>query len=148
MKKMARFLSQGLVAQKQESKFLKRQKHSKRENACTYFRSGIWKPRTRPNSFEGVGEVGLTWLKEVKDTYQLPVACEVAMPTHVEACLKHEIDILWIGARTTASPFAMQEISNALKGTDVPILVKNPINAELSLWLGGIERIEKLGLSK
>ena len=120
----------------------------KEKNACTYFRSGIWKPRTRPNSFEGVGEVGLKWLKEVKETYQLPVACEVAMPTHVEVCLKHEIDILWIGARTTASPFAMQEIANALKGTDVPILVKNPINAELSLWLGGIERIEKAGINQ
>ncbi len=115
---------------------------------CTYFRSGIWKPRTRPNSFEGVGVKGLKWLQEVKSTYNLPVACEVAMTSHVEACLEHNIDLLWIGARTTASPFAMQEIANALKGHDVPVLVKNPINAELSLWIGGIERLEKAGISR
>ncbi len=123
-------------------------KSLKEQNTCTYFRSGIWKPRTRPNSFEGVGEVGLKWLKEVKETYQIPVACEVAMPSHVDLCLKYNIDLLWIGARTTASPFAMQEIANALKGQNIPILVKNPINAELSLWLGGIERIEKAGINQ
>ena len=101
-----------------------------------------------PNSFEGVGVEGLKWLQEVKSTYKIPVACEVAMPSHVEATLEHGIDLLWIGARTTASPFAMQEIANALKGENVPVLVKNPINAELSLWLGGIERLEKAGINQ
>ena len=120
----------------------------KEQNTCHFFRAGIWKPRTRPNSFEGVGVDGLKWLQEVKTTYGLPVACEVAMPSHVEACLEHKIDLLWIGARTTASPFAMQEIANALKGENIPVLVKNPINAELSLWLGGIERLEKAGINQ
>jgi len=120
----------------------------KEQNTCSYFRAGIWKPRTRPNSFEGVGVEALKWLQEVKQTYGLPVSCEVAMPSHVESCLEHGIDLLWIGARTTASPFAMQEIANALKGENVPVLVKNPINAELSLWLGGIERLEKAGINQ
>lgn len=120
----------------------------KQQNTCSYFRAGIWKPRTRPNSFEGVGAEGLKWLQEVKSTYKIPVACEVAMPSHVEATLEHGIDLLWIGARTTASPFAMQEIANALKGENIPVLVKNPINAELSLWLGGIERLEKAGINQ
>ena len=120
----------------------------KQQNTCSYFRAGIWKPRTRPNSFEGVGVEGLKWLQEVKSTYKIPVACEVAMPSYVEATLEHGIDLLWIGARTTASPFAMQEIANALKGENVPVLVKNPINAELSLWLGGIERLEKAGINQ
>ena len=122
-------------------------KSLKEQNTCSYFRA-IWKPRTRPNSFEGVGVEGLKWLQEVKSTYNLPVACEVAMPSHVEATLKYGIDLLWIGARTTASPFAMQEIANALKGENVPVMVKNPINAEFSLWLGGIERLEKAGINQ
>ena len=118
------------------------------KNICTIFRSGIWKPRTRPNAFEGIGEIGLTWLKEVKETYNLPVATEVAKTSHVEACLKNDIDFIWIGARTTASPFAMQELADALKGVDIPVLVKNPVNAELALWIGGLERLEKAGINK
>ncbi|MBN1360488.1 MAG: bifunctional 3-deoxy-7-phosphoheptulonate synthase/chorismate mutase type II [Sedimentisphaerales bacterium] len=118
---------------------------------CRYvkaFRAGIWKPRTRPNSFEGVGEPGLEWLRNVKSETGLPTATEVANREHVELCLKYDVDILWIGARTTVSPFAVQEIAEALKGTDVPVLVKNPINAEIGLWLGAIERLYTVGLRK
>jgi chorismate mutase len=112
------------------------------------FRAGIWKPRTRPNSFEGIGEIGLEWLRAVKSETGLPTATEVANTEHVEMCLKYGVDILWIGARTTVSPFAVQEIADALKGTQVPVLVKNPINAELGLWLGAIERLHDAGVQK
>lgn len=112
------------------------------------FRAGIWKPRTRPNSFEGVGIKGLPWLKKVKDLTGMPVTVEVAKTSHVEACLAFEIDILWIGARTTVNPFAVQEIADALKGVDIPVLVKNPINPDLALWIGGIERLTKAGIKE
>jgi chorismate mutase len=113
-----------------------------------YFRAGIWKPRTRPNTFEGVGEAGLPWLKLARRETGLPIATEVANAAHVELALKHEVDLVWIGARTTVSPFAIQEIAEALKGTDIPVLVKNPMNADLSLWLGAIERFTNVGLRK
>jgi chorismate mutase len=112
------------------------------------FRAGIWKPRTRPNSFEGVGEAGLEWLAQVKAETGLPTATEVANTEHVELCLKHGVDILWVGARTTVSPFAVQEIADAVKGVDIPVLVKNPINAEIGLWLGAIERLHDAGVRK
>jgi chorismate mutase len=112
------------------------------------FRAGIWKPRTRPNSFEGIGQKGLEWLRQVKAETGLLTATEVANTAHVELCLAHGVDILWIGARTTVSPFAVQEIANAVKGTDIPVLVKNPINAELGLWLGAIERLYDAGIHK
>jgi chorismate mutase len=112
------------------------------------FRAGIWKPRTRPNSFEGVGETGLKWLKAVKAETSLPTTTEVANARHVEICLDSGIDILWIGARTTVNPFLVQEIADALKGVDVPVLVKNPINAELGLWIGAIERLYHAGIRK
>ena len=112
------------------------------------FRAGIWKPRTRPNTFEGVGEVGLDWLRAVKAETGLLTTTEVANAEHVELCLKYGIDILWIGARTTVSPFSVQEIADSLKGADIPVLVKNPINAELGLWLGAIERLHDAGLRK
>ncbi|MEN6428191.1 MAG: chorismate mutase [Phycisphaerales bacterium] len=112
------------------------------------FRAGIWKPRTRPNSFEGIGEVGLDWLSRVKAETGLLTATEVANKTHVEQCLKHGVDILWVGARTTVSPFAVQEIADALRGVDIPVFVKNPINAELGLWLGAIERLYDAGIRK
>ena len=112
------------------------------------FRAGIWKPRTRPNSFEGVGEVGLEWLAQVKAETGLPTATEVANTEHVELCLKHGVDIIWVGARTTVSPFAVQEIAEAVKGVDIPVLVKNPINAELGLWVGAIERLHAVGVRK
>ena len=117
-------------------------------NSASIFRAGIWKPRTRPNSFEGIGEEGLPWLNEVKKKYNMPTSTEVANTSHVEACLKHGVDILWVGARTTASPFAMQEIANALKGVDIPVLVKNPVNAELALWIGGMERLQQAGIKR
>ena len=112
------------------------------------FRAGIWKPRTRPNSFEGIGTEGLRWLKQVKQEFNLPVAIEVATEKHVYEALKFGIDVLWIGARTTVNPFAMQAIADALQGVDVMVFVKNPINPELDLWIGAIERIHKAGIKK
>jgi len=112
------------------------------------FRAGLWKPRTRPDSFEGVGKIGLAWLKNVKAETSLLTTTEVANAKHIELCLENNVDILWIGARTTVNPFIVQEIANALKGVDIPILVKNPINAELGLWLGAIERLYHAGIKK
>jgi len=112
------------------------------------FRAGVWKPRTRPNTFEGVGEEALEWLKEVKQKTGLPIAVEVATPEHVEKVLRNKIDVLWIGARTTGSPFAVSEISEALRGVDIPVLVKNPISPDLGLWIGTIERLNKVGIKK
>ncbi|MEL6941304.1 MAG: bifunctional 3-deoxy-7-phosphoheptulonate synthase/chorismate mutase type II [Bacteroidota bacterium] len=112
------------------------------------FRSGIWKPRTRPNSFEGVGVVGLKWLKKVKEETGLKVTTEVANKDHVFEALKAGIDVLWIGARTTVNPFAVQEIADALKGTDIPVLIKNPINPDLKLWMGAVERIMGAGITR
>jgi chorismate mutase len=112
------------------------------------FRAGIWKPRTRPNTFEGVGEVGLEWLKAVKAETSLLTTTEVASARHVELCLGYDVDILWVGARTTVNPFLVQEIADALKGVDIPVLVKNPVNAELGLWVGAIERLHNVGIRK
>ncbi len=123
-------------------------KQLSREPKVKIFRAGIWKPRTRPNSFEGVGEQGLHWLKEVKEKYNLLTTVEVANAHHVELALKNGVDILWIGARTTVNPFSVQEIADALKGTTIPVLVKNPIHADLQLWLGAIERIYNSGIRK
>ena len=106
------------------------------------FRAGLWKPRTRPNTFEGKGEIALEWLAQIRAEFRLPVATEVASTEHVEACLKAGLDVMWIGARTAVSPFAVQEIANALRGTRIPVLVKNPMHADLKLWLGAIERVE------
>ncbi len=110
-----------------------------------YFRAGIWKPRTRPSVFEGVGSVGLQWLKEVKDKFSFRVCTEVASPAHVEQCLDYGIDALWIGARTTTNPFSVQDIAEALQGTDVTVFVKNPLNPDLKLWIGAVERLQKSG---
>ena len=112
------------------------------------FRAGIWKPRTSPNSFEGVGEKGLNWLRNVKKKTGLKVATEVATPKHVELCLKNKIDAIWIGARTTVNPFYVHEIAESLKGVDVTVFVKNPIHPELSLWLGALERLNKVGVTR
>ncbi|WP_017732299.1 prephenate dehydrogenase [Nafulsella turpanensis] len=111
-------------------------------------RAGIWKPRTRPNNFEGVGTVGLEWLKKAKEATGIRTAVEVANKQHVEEALQHGVDILWIGARTTVNPFSVQEIADALQGVDIPVLIKNPINADLELWLGAIERISGAGITK
>ena len=115
-----------------------------KELGVQIFRAGIWKPRTRPNSFEGVGFEGLAWLKRVKKEYGMLTATEVACQKHVNEALKMGVDILWIGARTTVNPFAVQEIANELKGVDIPVLIKNPINPDLELWIGAFERIEKI----
>ncbi|SFC18191.1 3-deoxy-D-arabinoheptulosonate-7-phosphate synthase [Flexibacter flexilis DSM 6793] len=114
----------------------------------TAFRAGIWKPRTRPNNFEGHGTMALPWLQRVKAETGLPVCTEVANAAHVEDCLKHGVDILWIGARTTVNPFSVQEIADALRGTDIPVMVKNPVTPDLQLWLGAIERLHNVGLTK
>ncbi|MHC2991268.1 cytochrome C4 [Pontibacter sp. HJ8] len=111
------------------------------------FRAGIWKPRSRPNSFEGVGLQGLAWLGRVKRELGLRVTTEVATARHVEEALKQEIDVLWIGARTTVNPFAVQEIADALRGVQVPVMVKNPVNPDLALWIGAIERIYHAGIT-
>jgi len=112
------------------------------------FRAGIWKPRTKPGGFEGVGVIGLPWLQKLKEATGMYVAVEVATKAHVDAALAFGVDILWIGARTTANPFAMQEIADALKGHDVPVLIKNPVNPDLELWIGGIERIYGAGIRR
>lgn len=112
------------------------------------FRAGIWKPRTKPGGFEGVGVDGLPWLKQVKKETGMYVSTEVATAKHVYECLKAGVDILWIGARTTANPFAVQEIADALKGVDIPVLIKNPVNPDLELWIGALERINNAGLKK
>ena len=112
------------------------------------FRAGIWKPRTKPGGFEGVGEKGLAWLQRVKQETGMYVTTEVATSKHVESALKAGLDMLWIGARTCANPFAMQEIADALQGVDVPVLVKNPVNPDLELWIGGMERLNNAGVKR
>ena len=112
------------------------------------FRAGIWKPRTRPGNFEGVGAIGLKWVQSAKQETGLLTAVEVANPHHVELALEHDVDILWIGARTSVNPFSVQEIADALRGTDKIVLVKNPINPDLALWIGAMERIAKAGIDK
>lgn len=111
-------------------------------------RGGIWKPRTRPGSFEGRGEEGLVWLMEAKRTTGLPVATEVATPKHVELALKYGVDALWIGARTVVNPFSVQQLADALRGVDIPVFVKNPISPDLYLWMGAIERFQKAGIKE
>ena len=125
--------------------------HELKDTDVTVYRAGIWKPRTRPGMFEGVGAIGLGWLKKVKEETGLLTATEVANKDHVKLALENDVDILWIGARSTVSPFIMQEIADALEGTDKIVLVKNPVNPDLALWLGGVERlytanIKNLGL--
>lgn len=112
------------------------------------FRAGVWKPRTSPGHFEGAGEKALEWLKKVKEQTGLLTTVEVSNAKHTEAALKAGIDILWIGARTTVNPFYVQEIAEVLKGTDIPVFVKNPINPELNLWIGALERLNRMGLRK
>lgn len=120
--------------------------HLLKGGRVSLFRAGIWKPRTRPGHFEGVGEVGLHWLKRVKEETGLPTAVEVATTQHVELALKHGVDVLWIGARTTVNPFMIQELAASLRGVDKQVLIKNPVNPDLSLWVGAVERFEKEGV--
>ena len=114
--------------------------HELKDSDATVFRAGIWKPRTRPGNFEGVGALGLKWLQKAKQETGMMITTEVANANHVDLALQHDVDVLWIGARTTVSPFIVQEIAEALKGTDKPVLIKNPVNPDLSLWLGAVER--------
>jgi len=120
--------------------------HELKDSDVNYFRAGIWKPRTRPGMFEGVGAIGLKWLQKVKAEAGMKTCTEVANAAHVKLALEHDVDLLWIGARSTVSPFIMQEIADALKGTDKIVLVKNPVNPDLALWLGGIERLYSSGI--
>ncbi len=112
------------------------------------YRAGIWKPRTHPGSFEGVGTQGLKWLRRVKQELGMKVCTEVASEKHVLECIKYGVDMIWVGARTSANPFLMQEIADALEGTDIPVLVKNPVNPDLDLWIGALERLNRAGLKK
>ncbi len=118
------------------------------ERGVKFFRAGIWKPRTRPGCFEGVGNIGLPWLARVKKELGMYVTTEVATAEHVEQALGAGVDVLWIGARTTANPFAVQEIADALRGCDVPVLVKNPVNPDIELWIGAMERLNNAGITR
>ena len=122
--------------------------HQLKDSDATVYRAGIWKPRTRPGMFEGVGAIGLKWLKRAKEETGMMTATEVANPTHVQLAIEHDVDVLWIGARSTVSPFIVQEIADALKGTDKIVLVKNPVNPDLALWLGAIERLHTADIKK
>lgn len=120
----------------------------KKLGCVSVFRAGVWKPRTRPGSFEGKGSIAFEWLKKVKQELGFLITTEVANAQHVEEALKNNIDILWIGARTTVNPFYVQEIADALKGIDIPVIIKNPVNPDIGLWAGAIERINKSGITK
>ena len=122
--------------------------HDLKNSDVTIFRAGIWKPRTRPGGYEGVGEIGLKWLQKAKAETGLMMAIEVANAAHVKLALEYDIDVLWIGARTTVNTFAVQEIADALKNTDKIVLVKNPVNPDLALWIGGVERLYNAGIKK
>lgn len=131
-----------------EEQVLETARQIKNEGFAQVIRAGVWKPRTRPGSFEGMGEAALPWLVEAKKQTGLPVAIEVATPQHIELALKYGIDILWIGARTTVNPFNVQDLADALQGVDVPVLIKNPVNPDLALWIGAFERINRAGIKK
>jgi chorismate mutase len=122
--------------------------HELKKSQVSIFRAGIWKPRTRPGGFEGVGAIGLKWLQKAKAETGLLMAIEVANATHVKLALEHDIDVLWVGARTTVNPFAVQEIADALQNTEKIVLVKNPVNPDLALWIGGVERLYNAGIEK
>ena len=115
---------------------------------CHMFRAGVWKPRTKPGGFEGHGEPALKWMKEVKDETGMLVGTEVATPEHVELAMKYGVDILWIGARTSANPFAMQQLADSMQGLEIPVLVKNPVNPDLELWIGALQRLNQAGVKK
>lgn len=122
--------------------------HSLAAKGIKIFRAGIWKPRTKPGGFEGIGEQGLPWMKRVKEETGMLIATEVATPKHVELALGAGFDLLWIGARTSANPFAMQDLADSLNGVDIPVLVKNPVNPDLELWIGAMERLNNAGIKR
>ncbi len=138
----------GPCSAESEDQLLNTAKQIVANNPNCIFRAGIWKPRTRPNNFEGIGDIGLKWMHTVKKETGLLTATEVANADHVEKCLENGIDILWVGARTTVNPFSVQEIANALKGVDIPVFVKNPIYPDMQLWAGALERINNAGITK
>lgn len=142
------FLISGPCSAESKEQLFQTAEGLKKTGAVHLLRAGLWKPRTRPGSFEGVGEKGLEWLIEAGKKFDLPTTTEVATPRHVDLCLKAGVDVLWIGARTTVNPFSVQGIADALKGVDIPVIVKNPINPDLQLWLGAIERINRAGIDK
>ncbi len=129
-----------------ESQVVETAQRLKNTGKIDLLRAGIWKPRTRPGMFEGVGAIGLPWLQKAKEATGLPTCTEVAKASHVDLCLEFGVDVLWIGARTSVNPFDVQEIADALRGVDIPVMIKNPINPDLALWFGGIERLQKAGL--
>jgi chorismate mutase len=131
-----------------EAQMVSTAKQLKALNKIHMLRAGIWKPRTRPGQYEGAGEEGLQWLIQAKKETGLPVTTEVATAAHVEACLKAGVDVLWVGARTTVNPFSVQEVADALKGVDIPVMVKNPVNPDLELWIGALERLTRAGITK
>lgn len=141
------FIIAGPCSAESESQVLETA-HALAKQGIDLFRSGIWKPRTRPGSFEGVGAVGLPWMRRVKEETGLKTTIEVAKAEHVYEALKYGIDVLWIGARTTVNPFSVQEVADALKGMDIPVLIKNPINPDVNLWTGAIERIYRAGINR
>lgn len=143
----ATFLAAGPCSAETEDQVLEIARGLK-DCGLSFFRAGMWKPRTHPGAFEGVGLDGFEWLRRVKDECGLPVGIEVATPEHVEACLKYGIDVVWIGARTTPNPFAVQELADAMQGTDMRVFVKNPISPDLELWIGAIERLHGAGLRR
>ena len=138
----------GPCSAESEEQVLETARRLKQDHRVKIFRAGVWKPRTRPGSFEGHGSIALKWLQSVKAETGLPTAVEVANVKHVYESLKAGIDVLWIGARTTANPFAVQEIADALRGVDIPVLVKNPVNPDVGLWIGAIERLEQSGITQ
>lgn len=142
------FIISGPCSAESEEQLLQTALGLKKLNAVHAIRAGVWKPRTRPNSFEGMGEKALPWIQNVRKEVGLPFATEIATPQHLELALKYGVDFVWIGARTTVNPFTVQEIADALRGVDIPVLIKNPINPELQLWIGAIERIQKAGVKK
>jgi chorismate mutase len=137
----------GPCSAESEEQILKTAEFLVTKTSVKTMRAGIWKPRTRPGGFEGYGEQALQWLQSAKKKYGLSIAVEVAMPEHVEQCLKYDVDSVWLGARTTGNPFYVQEIAEALAGTALSAMVKNPLNPDWALWLGAIERIEKIGIA-
>lgn len=122
--------------------------HTLASKGVKIFRAGIWKPRTKPGGFEGIGKEGLPWMKRVKEETGMLITTEVATPVHVEQALEAGMDMLWVGARTSANPFAMQDLADALQGVDIPVLVKNPVNPDLELWIGAMERINRAGIKR
>lgn len=142
------FIISGPCSAETESQMLTTAKMLAATKQVHALRAGIWKPRTRPGQFEGAGLDGLKWLVMARKETGLPITTEVATAAHVEACLKAGVDILWIGARTTVNPFSVQEIADALQGVDIPVMVKNPVNPDIDLWIGAIERMERTGIKR